>query len=259
LWRKGQHFIGTALTIRRSKMNLSNEQYRYLAKLKNGTGQLTEKDAGIVIHAIKTSVSSIMEMCYVLAVREGYKSLGYNTFKECVMKELAGVINYDYAHKMKNAGLVHMVVCPNLPMGSIVEGTLRLLHPIKSDEDKKEVWEAAAANSGIDGIMADRGDIMREINGRGLLTRIAETKELKKILVFTIYEFSPELTSKLDEVALELFEEFTKQSSFVTEAPLNKDHFDKALKELLRRLRIFILDKYPEIADPEVDDSEVDD
>jgi len=240
--------------------NSREEQYKSLARPKYKTSEMSRHEAGIAIFKIKNNVSSIMQMCYELDARKGYKALGYNSFKKCVMKELAGIINYDYAFKMKNAGYVHRVVCPDLVMGSIPEGTLRLLHPLKSDEDKKEVWEAAAANSGIDGIMVDRGDIMREINGRGLLTRIAETKELKKILVFTIYEFSPELTSKLDEVALELFEEFTKQSSFVTEAPLNKDHFDKALKELLRRLRIFILDKYPEMADIEnTDDTEMDD
>ena len=169
--------------------NSREEQYKSLARPKYKTSEMSRHEAGIAIFKIKNNVSSIMQMCYELDARKGYKALGYNSFKECVMKELAGIINYDYAFKMKNAGYVHRVVCPDLVMGSIPEGTLRLLHPLKSDEDKKEVWEAAAANSGIDGIMVDRGDIMREINGRGLLTRIAETKELKKILAFTIYEF----------------------------------------------------------------------
>lgn len=240
--------------------NSREEQYKSLARPKYKTSEMSRHEAGIAIFKIKNNVSSIMQMCYELDARKGYKALGYNSFKECVMKELAGIINYDYAFKMKNAGYVHRVVCPDLVMGSIPEGTLRLLHPLKSEEDQKNVWEKATNEVGMDSLYATAPDVKWAIRSCGLATPIAETKELKKILAFTIYVFSPELTTKLDEVALELFEEFTKQSILVTGAPLTKDHFDKALKELLRTLRIFILDKYPEMADIEnTDDTEMDD
>lgn len=99
------------------------------------------------IQQINDNMSSLMEICYEFERREGYVALGYKSLKECIEKELPEKITYNYAHKMINAGRVHAIVCPELPMGQVAESVLRSLHG-ESDDKKIEVWAESLEKCG---------------------------------------------------------------------------------------------------------------
>lgn len=132
--------------------------------------QMTQSEAQDAINKIKDNMCSLMELCYLLEKRKGYFALGYSSFKECVKKELAGVINYDNAFKLKNAGQVHMSVCPQLPMGEISEGVLRVLHTVPEGK-RKNIFNIAIKKC---------GDINKVKSS--LLTAIIKSQDLAKPL-----------------------------------------------------------------------------
>lgn len=204
------------------------------------TSKMTKKEALEIVIKIQNNVRSVMSLCYELSVREGYKALGHNTFKECVMKDLAGVINYDYAHKMKNAGEVHRVVCPDIPMGKIPEGVLHLLHKY-ADDDRKKIW-GSAITMGLDGVQVSATDIKYAIRNLGLEDRRENIKELHKD--YKNLKLSDRLEKKLKTDVSEIFEEFRKQTSVNPAPPITKKYLDKSLIFILNKLRSSILDDY---------------
>jgi len=118
-----------------------------------GTDDMTKTEARNAINTIKNSKCSLMKTCYELEIRKGYLALAYDSFKECIEIELVGVIKYDYAIKMKNAGQVHMSVCPEIPMGEVSEGVLRPLYRLDDAKGKKSV------------ILSSRNTVISESHG----------------------------------------------------------------------------------------------
>jgi len=98
---------------------------------------MTKTEARDAIKTIKKNLCSLMEICHQLDTRKGYRALGYSSFKECVARELADVVDYEYAIKLKNSGRVHMCVCPEIPMGEVSDGVFRPLHRFSDAMRKK--------------------------------------------------------------------------------------------------------------------------
>jgi len=154
------------------------------------------------------------ETCYELETRKGYLALGYTSFKECVANELVGVVEYDYAIKLKNAGEVHMCVCPEIPMGQISEGVLRPLHRL-TDAKRKEVRDI---------VVKTYGDF-RKVKGP-MLTEIIESHDL----------VAPAKDGKSETKA-------KTQTSIVANGP--KDVLDPKIiinTKLQKKMRITVLD-----------------
>lgn len=227
----------------------AQEQVAYLDELahipKYKTTKMTRLEAQDCIGKIKSKINSIMRLCYELATRKGYEVLGYKDFKECVMKELAGVIGYDYAHKMKNAGEVHVVVCPKLPMGTVPESVLRPMHRL-SDDEMKEVWDSTVKED-VDGapIIPTANDITSTIKAIGFADDIIDVKDLKRSL--RDIEFSPKLKKHFKEDIEDLIEEYIKKSSITPTPPVSKEHFEKTVRILLNALRTTILGEYEKL------------
>lgn len=115
---------------------------QFLSMISNQDGPLNEHNAKMLIGAISDSTAELMRMCFILDIKQGYVALGYQTYKECIEKELKDIVRYDYANKLKNAGYVHTIVCPEVPMGAVPPGRFRLLQNL-ADEDKQRVWNTA--------------------------------------------------------------------------------------------------------------------
>jgi hypothetical protein len=128
---------------------------------------MTEMEARKAIKTLKNKASSLMKICYEFDARKGYSILGYKSFKECIEKELTGVIEYDYAHKMKNAGRVHTTILPDIPMGEIAEGVLRELYKVPS-EKWREIWGVAVKKSGGDYTKVKGSILTKIIKSKGL-------------------------------------------------------------------------------------------
>ncbi|WP_262964289.1 hypothetical protein [Methylobacter psychrophilus] len=232
--------------------NRERDDYRSNLRLisQYETKEMDEDEARKCVEAIKNQTCSVMRLCYELWARNGYKALGrpeyengYPDFKACIMNEFNGVINYAYAHKMKNAGEVHIVVCPQLRMGSVPESVLRPMHKLDNKDDMKKVWNSAI------GEYIDKKDAMptaREISDKVKKYQI-ETGVIKApclIDKFRDVEFSPKLKKKMSTVMMELVKEFIEQTSSCPTPPVTKDHFDKTLNILLNSQRTSISEEY---------------
>lgn len=220
------------------------EQQYYLANLpKYNTKKMTKIEAQQIVISLQSNLNLVMRLCYEMSAREGYKALGYESFKEFVVKELKNIINYDYAHKMKNAGEVHRVVCPEIPMGQISEGVLRPLHKFP-DDIKKQIWQSAISHT-MDSIEVSSADIKAAIRFHELEDPRENIKQLHKD--FRKVCISSELKSRLIAIIKDLFSEFRRQTSVNPPPPMTKPYLDKSLIMLLNKLRKEIVDNYDEI------------
>lgn len=209
------------------------------------TKEMDEVEARECVEEIKFKLKSVMRLCYELDVRKGYEALGrpeyengYPNFKTCVMKELAGVINYDYAHKMKNAGEVHMVVCPEIPMGSVPESVLRPMHGLPYEE-MKEVWKRAVMK--CKDVEKVKKPIIEEVIKTGGFEKIS-TKTKTPINI----EVPHALTVAMQKNAFNLI----KNHDLINgNAPVSKTNFNKALGLLFNEVRSYVSDRYEKLHD----------
>ncbi len=206
----------------------------------------TDMDFAEALQAIiqlQDNTYSSMQLCYGLSSRKGYKALGYDDFKTCIEEKLKGYINYDYALKMKNAGEVHLVVCPELSMGEVPESVLRPMHKL-SDEVKKEVWEKAYNERGGKTTATVVLNAIKEV--QGLKVNLYDSEISQRLFNF---DPSSELVEQLDEAGLALIKEFFKKCpplDLYTDTTISKGHFEKTVKFVLRRLGYRIVDQYKE-------------
>ncbi|HEY8036164.1 MAG TPA: hypothetical protein VIF37_11335 [Methylobacter sp.] len=197
----------------------------------NNSHPMSKQEAYAAIEKLKDNIHSVMEICYVLAERKGYEALGYKTFKECVITELRDTVKYDYAHKLKQAGVVHMIVCPDKPMGEIPEGVLRPLHKLTEDE-MKLVWERVSDEN----TEVTSEAILNAIELEGLSKKARKPKRQNHI------DFPSELQNSLMQNALTLLKEYNQSSG--SSPTVSKKRFDEALKSLMKNIHKHLLAQY---------------
>lgn len=191
---------------------------------------MSKQEARAAIEKLKDNVHSVMKICYELAERKGYEALGYKTFKECVTNELKDIVKYDYAHKLKQAGVVHMIVCPDKPMGEIPEGVLRPLHKL-TDDEKKLVWGRVSDEN----TEVTSETILKAIESEVLSKKATKSKRQNHV------DFPAELKNSLRQNALTLLKEYNQGSSAQT---VSKKQFDEALKTLMKNIHKHLLGQY---------------
>jgi hypothetical protein len=223
-----------------------------LMQLDNGITPMTQAEAREAINEIKTSTAFLMKICYYFAHREGYKVLGYSSFKDCINEELTGVINYDYAHKMKNAGKIHLIVSPDTPMGSIGESVLRTLYKLPDDE-KKMVWDQAVQKFGdAEKVTATTTkEVIRELGlekPTKLRTRQADPENQQPMSDDGLNGnppsqaiLDPELQERLRQSAFEIIQRYIVKNGV---QPDSKENFEEALKITASNILNFLSGKY---------------
>jgi hypothetical protein len=109
---------------------------------------MTKKEARTTVKRIREDICYLMQDWHELWVRKGFKALGYSDYKECIQKELSSVLSYGYAQQMKDAGVARMNIYPKLPMGKIMEGMLRPMHPLSTQQRKTAPGETGQGRAG---------------------------------------------------------------------------------------------------------------
>lgn len=232
--------------INTTSMMLSEEEQHSLEEIFNKDGDLDKHEAMGIVLAIGKTKTINMKLCYLLSAKKGYKALGYKDFKECIMKELRGTISYDYAHKLKNAGEVHMVVCPELPMGEVPEGVLRELHGLE-EQEMKDVWQKAIdSNDELDKRLPTASELKKE---KHILksddTPLANPTKLEDTIYKVLFEDKPELAEKFCEVTNELVTDVRQLSPrYSSGQPMTKHQYGKILTGLLKELESNLLRSY---------------
>jgi len=196
------------------------------------TDLMSKDEALDLIKTFRKSSKSLMNTCYQFAVRKGFEVLGYKSFKEGIEKKNLG-IEYPYAHRLKTAGEIHMIVCPDIPIGNIAEGVLRVLQPY-SDEDKKQIWNKAIKK--CSDVKKIKKPILENIIAEGGF----EKKSVKKNVVN--HEISPKLVKELKKVSFDLIKEHSTTKK--GEKPVSKSHFNKTLHLIFNEVRNDISERY---------------
>ncbi|MCG8351024.1 MAG: phage N-6-adenine-methyltransferase [Chloroflexales bacterium] len=103
---------------------------------------MTSDEARQCIDAINHHMASARALVHDLYTRKGWKALGYDSWRACVVAEFPQGENYLY--RLLNAAEVedHLL----LPMGKIPERHLRPLTPLTPDQ-QREVWAEAQATA----------------------------------------------------------------------------------------------------------------
>lgn len=228
-----------------------NSNGKVLSKV-GGINDMTETEARNAIKTLKGNICSLMQICYQLETRKGYVALGYTSFKECVANELVGVVEYDYAIKLKNAGQVHMSVCPEIPMGEVSEGVLRKLYRL-TDAKRKSVRNTAVKKFGdfrkvtepmLKSIIESKGFAEPAKDGKSKTTTTTKTSivanDPKHILDPKII-LKAGLQKEMRLTVLELLKKNTNGNKFY---PASKEYFEEALSAILDDLFDFLCGHY---------------
>lgn len=105
---------------------------------------LTRDEAAETIAAIKESIVNTRKLIVNFYQREGWKSLGYDSFESCIETEFGQSVSYVY--RQLSAGLTEM----RLPIGEIGdnrESHLRMLSILDGDDQIQQAWQLAQAIS----------------------------------------------------------------------------------------------------------------
>lgn len=95
---------------------------------------------------IKAHLSEARTDLIALYEREGWRALGYASWRECVISEFGQ--HQSYLYRLLNAGLVERDISPNGETGLIPEGQLRPLTKLDNPTLIKAAWEAAQEQGG---------------------------------------------------------------------------------------------------------------
>jgi hypothetical protein len=111
-------------------------------------------------------------MIFSLYQREGWKALGYKSWRECVTAEFEQAERTLY--KELNAAQVETVICPIGQVGSIPESQIRPLAPLRDKPDElRQAWSKAntatngkptakAVQVAVDEVIAERAPYLSE-------------------------------------------------------------------------------------------------
>lgn len=221
----------------------------FLKKIKDQKEPLNKQDAQLLINEILHASAELMKMCYLLDVKEGYKALEYDNFKECIQTELKGIVNYDYATKLKNAGYTHALVCPELSMGEVPPGRFRPLQSL-SDEDKQRVWNTAkeSITPGQNGIPSS-ASIKSALNRLGLKTPSSRSDQPENSANNVISTQELDSMGRFSAIAGLMFEEIANSFLEVKSTSLTQAKFDQVLTRILEIVGKEISRRYKSLLD----------
>ncbi|MBU0958562.1 MAG: hypothetical protein KKB31_01325 [Nanoarchaeota archaeon] len=100
---------------------------------------MTTEEAHQCVEQINSNLSNTRELLLDLYEREGWVSLGYKSWRECVVKEFKQ--NENYLYKQLAAAQTERNIC-TIVQKQIPEGQLRLLSKLDPDQ-QKEAWQTA--------------------------------------------------------------------------------------------------------------------
>lgn len=103
---------------------------------------LLYKEAKEIVDKINASINNVRALVLQLYEGEGWTSLGYANWRECVVAEFKQ--NERYLYKQLEAAQVQKVICPIGQKQEIPESQLRPLTKLKDDpEQQREAWVKA--------------------------------------------------------------------------------------------------------------------
>ncbi len=87
---------------------------------------MSRDEATNCLWAIRTTTGSLRALVYDLYHRQGWRALGYETFRACVQHELSDV-SESQVYRQVQAGVIEQQVLPHTRIGTVPEGILRPL------------------------------------------------------------------------------------------------------------------------------------
>ncbi len=121
-------------------------------------GLMSEPEARSCVQAINAGIAIIRRQVLDLHDREGWRALGYTSWRACVVEEFPQTQRHLY--RLLEAGQIEREICPTGQTGEIPERHLRELAPLRDDpETMREVWQHVHEEHG-ENVTAER---VREI------------------------------------------------------------------------------------------------
>lgn len=103
---------------------------------------MSAAEARQAVEAIKGHINEARRLIYDLRQREGWKALGYDSWRECVAAEFEQ--SQAYLYRQYQAAEIEAVISPIGEIGLIPEGRLRPLAPLRDHpRELKEAWSVA--------------------------------------------------------------------------------------------------------------------
>jgi len=123
------------------------------------------KEAREVADQIKGNMNNVRYLVLDLYEREGWKALGYASWRDCVTKEFQQ--NERYLYKQLEAAQVQKQICPNGQKIEIPESQLRPLTKLRDNPEKqREAWAKAVATAPEGKVTAAHvSRVVKEITG----------------------------------------------------------------------------------------------
>lgn len=165
---------------------------------------------------IKASLENARQLILDLHNREGWRALGFSSWRECVVAEFAQ--SQAYLYRQLDAAKIELEISPiGEKLGRLPEGPLRELKVIPPGQ-RKEVFEQAKAQSnGKNPTAAKVREIvdirLARVNGKAAADPpdVAEARANGKIPATAVVEVhEPEETTDLADIAEEIAEEAAK-------------------------------------------------
>ena len=103
--------------------------------------RMTAPEARQCIAAIKAHLHGARALLLELEEREGWRALGYPSWRACVVAEFGQ--SQAYLYRQLAAAKIECVVEPFSPIGEIPEGQLRPLAALDSPDEQRAVWDTA--------------------------------------------------------------------------------------------------------------------
>jgi hypothetical protein len=129
---------------------------------------MTQAEAETCIAAIKSSVSDTRAQLLDLYERDGWRVLGYGSWRECALAEFEHDVSYLY--RLLDAALIERSLSPIGDTGWLPETHARVLKLV-AEENRAEVYEAAKSSTPDGLVTAER---IKEVALERSLRRLRE-------------------------------------------------------------------------------------
>lgn len=152
-------------------------------------GLMSEPEARSCVQVINVGIANIRRQVLDLHDREGWRALGYASWRQCVAAEFEQ--SQAHLYRVLNAGLLEAKVSPIGEIGSIPEGQLRELAPLRDDpEMMREVWQQVQQEHGENVTAAKVREIVEARSARADLHAAEEIIERAKSTLDALAEIN---------------------------------------------------------------------
>lgn len=100
---------------------------------------MTKAEAKACAEAIRIGMGDVRTKLVEMYNREGWRALGYSSWRECVVSEFDK--SQAYLYRLLAAAKIEEEISPMANLGQIPESHLRPLKKLKKAEERKEVWD----------------------------------------------------------------------------------------------------------------------